>query len=1204
MHYTRYSHTESSDSNALPQLLDTVLATRDHSETMSDPATEDGPSIPPAKIRKLCPGVCVALLLAGAAGLIFEVVAMRLLRLVMGNTTFAVTTVLAAFMGGLALGSVVGGRVADRRRDLLRLFAAAQAIIAACIVVSPFVVRLGEPLYAFLYRHAAGGGSILGLVRFLYCGLLLLVPCVLMGAALPLLVRHFAGANAAVGRVAGTLYAVNTAGAVVGASAAGFLLLPLLGARGSLWVAAGLSAASAALAYVSHRMHPDAPVASARPTSRRDGIRQAPRGAAHTGRRVLLTVLLAYAVAGVATMAYEVAWTRGLSLVLGSSVYAYSLMLTAFIFGLAVGGGIGSRFADRSADPVRLLAWIEGAVGLSALAVVPLMDRLPLFAMRLVARFQHSFWFLQLAEFGLILLILFVPAMLMGIAFPLAGRIAVRQAGAVGRGLGNLLGANTAGNICGAMFAGFLLIPTIGVQNTVFLAAALNVAAGCMVMSAARGAAWKKGATAAGLLLALALGVALLPRWDPSRLSSGPFIEAIRRPGEELSPESEVANGKLVYQRHGVSCTVSVREYANNERVIFVNGKPDASSSADLPNQLMAAHIPLLLHAQPRSALVIGLASGISVGAAGVYPLKRIDCAEIEPAMVEACRFFEEENRGILDDPRVNIIVEDGRNHLALTDRTYDVIISEPSNPWIAGIGDLFTREFFTLCHEKLNDDGVLCAWLEAYTTDAQGFHSVVKTFQSVFPNMTIWSAQEFDYLLVGFKRDRPLPLHALAQRIATPAIRNDLRRAMVRSVPDFLSNLVTGRDGANVLGRHAALHTDDNALLEFRAPRTMLDPEARWMTRSTVEQVRDADFFFLAAPPDDTQGQAELDEGIRFVEARGHVSRSQLLARRGDAEGAMQALRKASLLNRSDPHLHEVLRVSRLTAAARFVYERRYAAAEEIYRRVLHIDPRQAEAHYGLAFVLTTQDKLVEALDHYTRAIEGAPQSPDYHVALADVAFRLKRHGRAIAHFRCALALRPDWPQAMHNLAWALVADADKDPAGVREAVLLAEQACELTKWRDDKMVDTLRSVYATAGRRQDTIAVTRRTQTAQMPRLQFAEGGTPAGCRCHAWHKRLACVSKDTDGVPQNTGLFLARGVDVSVESQQYHIHKTGEGCDEGGTCVLGGHGDLCRARGRRIRDGGWRRRLPERCGRTDDGCSAASGRLPHQLPAVLQR
>ena len=1001
---------------------------------------------------------------------------MRLLRLVMGNTTFAVTTVLAAFMGGLALGSVVGGRVADRRRDLLRLFAAVQAIIAVCIAVSPLVIRLGEPLYGLLYRHVAVGGSILGLVRFLYCGLLLLVPCVLMGAVLPLLVRHFAVTDAAVGRVSGTLYAVNTAGAVVGASAAGFLLLPLLGARGSLWVAVGLSAASALLGYVSYRMHPEMQATSVQTQPPRDKARRTPGGAVHAGRRVLVTVLVAYAVAGMATMAYEVAWTRGLALVLGSSVYAYSLMLTAFIFGLAVGGGIGSRFADRSADPVRLLAWIEGAIGLSALAVVPLMDRLPPLAVRLVARFQHSFQLLQLAEFGLILMTLFVPAMLMGIAFPLAGRIGVRETGATGRGLGNLLGANTAGNILGALLAGFLLIPAIGVQNTVFFAAALSVASGCMVVSVSRATVWRKGAIAAGLLSALALGIALMPRWDPARLSSGPFIEAIRHPGKALSPESEPANGKLVYQRHGVSCTVSVRRYPNGERVIFVNGKPDASSSADLPNQLMAAHIPLLLHAAPRSVLVVGLASGISLGAAGTYPLDRIDCAEIEPAMVEACRFFDAENRAILDDPRVEILVEDGRNHLALTDRTYDVIISEPSNPWIAGIGDLFTREFFQLGRERLNENGVLCAWLEAYTTDEVGFRSVVKTFQSVFPDMTIWSAQEFDYLLVGFKDARPLSLRALAERIGRPAVRRDLRRVLIDTIPDLLSNLVTGRDGARALARGATMHTDDNALLEFRAPRTMLDPDARWSTRSVVEAVRDANFFFLAAPESNAAERATLDEAVRFVEARGCVSRSQLLVRAGDADGAMAALRRASVLNRADPLLHEVLRVSRLAVAARFVGEQRYAAAEEIYRRVLSIDARQPEAHYGLAFALEAQGKPVAAMEHYTRAIEGAPRNPDYHAALAGAAFRIKRHRRAIAHFRCALELRPDWPEALHNLVWALLAGAREGAAGPGEAVAPAERACELTGWRDAKMVDALQYAYAAAGRRQDAADVAQR--------------------------------------------------------------------------------------------------------------------------------
>ena len=213
-----------------------------------------------------------------------------------------------------------------------------------------------------------------------------------------------------------------------------------------------------------------------------------------------------------------------------------------------------------------------------------------------------------------------------------------------------------------------------------------------------------------------------------------------------------------------------------------------------------------------------------------------------------------------------------------------------------------------------------------------------------------------------------------------------------------------------------------------------------------------------------------------RFVEARGCVSRSQLLVRAGDADGAMAALRRASVLNRADPLLHEVLRVSRLAVAARFVGEQRYAAAEEIYRRVLSIDARQPEAHYGLAFALEAQGKPVAAMEHYTRAIEGAPRNPDYHAALAGAAFRIKRHRRAIAHFRCALELRPDWPEALHNLVWALLAGAREGAAGPGEAVAPAERACELTGWRDAKMVDALQYAYAAAGRRQDAADVAQR--------------------------------------------------------------------------------------------------------------------------------
>ena len=197
---------------------------------------------------------------------------------------------------------------------------------------------------------------------------------------------------------------------------------------------------------------------------------------------------------------------------------------------------------------------------------------------------------------------------------------------------------------------------------------------------------------------------------------------------------------------------MTVKQHPGGSLSLYINGKPDASSHGDLPSQELVAHIPLLLHPDPKSALVVGLASGITLGSAGRHPLERLDCVEIAPAMVEASRYFDEYNYRILEDPRVNLIIADGRNHLALTDKKYDVIISEPSNPYIAGVADLFTREYFQLCSDRLTDRGVVGAWMQAYLIDKESFRSIVRTFQSVFPEMTLWKTTKGDCIMVGSK--------------------------------------------------------------------------------------------------------------------------------------------------------------------------------------------------------------------------------------------------------------------------------------------------------------------------------------------------------------------------------------------------------------------------------------------------------------------
>ena len=636
--------------------------------------------------RKL---ILFAFFFSGAGGLVYEVVAMRLLRLVMGNTAFAASTVLCAFMGGLALGSWLGGRFGDRVRRPAMVYAGAQFGAALLFLAFPLLLLVVRPVYGAAYGALHGHFYLFGLVRFILCGLLLVPPCVLMGLTLPVLSRVFAAATHDAGAAVGRLYAVNTVGAAVGTLAAGFVLIPRLGVRFTLYLAAGLSLAAAVLALASalgrQRTAPDAVAEAAELPE--------PRPAAGGAIRAGL-LLPAYALMGFTALTYEVAWTRVFSLFIGSSVYAFSLIVGAFLVGLAAGSAVAARLLRDRLHWMAFLPLACAGIGLTTLALVPFMDDLPLFVVRVIARFGGSFAMLQVVEFILLLSLLLFPTVLMGIAFPLAAQAVCEQRGSVASGVGAAFAWNTLGNVLGAFAAGFVLMPLLGGQWTLLGAVCVNVALGAALWAAWRpAAAWQRFFVPAGVVALTVLACAAVPRWDVQRMTLGPFVEARRlsRGGaaSAVSVLDQRREARVLYHRDGVGATVTVKETAGGERVLFVNGKADASSASDLPTELLLGHLPVLMHPDPRRVMVVGLASGITLGSVATYPVDSIICVEVAPDMVPACRLFDEHNGRVLDDPRVDVVVADARNHLLLTETPYDVIISQPSNPWMAGIADL-----------------------------------------------------------------------------------------------------------------------------------------------------------------------------------------------------------------------------------------------------------------------------------------------------------------------------------------------------------------------------------------------------------------------------------------------------------------------------------------------------------------------------------
>jgi spermidine synthase len=803
---------------------------------------------------------------SGATALVYEVVWLRMLGLVFGHTVHAVTTILAAFMGGLGLGSYVFGRRTARFTEPVRVYGLLEIGIGVSCALTPLLFWLVSRLYPGLHATLAASYATFSFVQFLLVAAVLLVPTALMGATLPVLVQGLVGDARHVPRTVGLLYAVNTFGAVVGVAAAGYVALPAWGNRAVLWTtaAANVAVGAAALAYGSRR-----PAGR----ERRAPAARAERDVAEASARPALMgalVAAALVVSGAVSMVYEVAWTRALALVIGSSTYAFSAMLVAFLAGIAGGAAAYAYVVGARRVGVATFALIQGAIGVSVAVIVIGFERTPELFLLALQRSQSP-GFVQAVQVLVSTLALLGPALLIGATLPCALAVHASTAARAGADTGRLYAFNTLGAIAGAVLAGFVLVPAIGVQASIAAGIVTNLVLAAVLLTLASGERAGARWAAAAACLGIATGAWFLPRWNPRVMSSGVAIYAMEYlPDVKAGVVAPLAEREIVYYRDGVGATVAVARSASHLTLI-VNGKTDASNNpADMTTQLMLGHLPLLLHHAPREVLVVGLGSGITAGAVSRHPVGAVDVVEIEPAVVEASRFFARENGDVLRDPRTRLTVADARNFLLTTGRRYDVITSEPSNPWIGGVASLFSREFFALARERLRPDGLMVQWVHGYGLAPEDFRMIVATFRSVFGATSLWQVAQGDYLLVGRADAVPLDVGALKRRWTEGrGVREDLQRIGIDDWPGLLGFFLLSESDVARVPAGDRLNTDDWLGLEFSAPRGLLSDTVALNYRM-LERQRTSPL-----PPLAPGGAAEL-ERAEALHAIGRVPFSQ----------------------------------------------------------------------------------------------------------------------------------------------------------------------------------------------------------------------------------------------------------------------------------------------------------------------------------------
>jgi spermidine synthase len=783
--------------------------------------------------------------LSGFAGLIYQSSWTRMLTLWMGHTTAASSTVVAAFMGGLGIGALVGGRAATRLtpRQAIQTYAILEAAVVLMALGMPLAQDAMVPLLAWAYADGASRVAF-PLVRLGSSLALLSIPALALGATFPMALRWFCARHvvsgfrrtqpSSTGRCGGALYASNTVGAAVGVVAAGFFTIPALGVSGTTELGIAASVLAIAGAIVVARGEPfdsRSPLAQSKHAAAQPAVSPAEasppkrtRKRRPIGRNVPLISapppqlwlgVFLLAISGCLGMLYEIAWIRVLALVAGPTTYAFAATVAAVIAGLACGSAVGAWLAGRTRQP-RL--WLASVLAITALVTAGTAWFVGTEVPRMIAEATADAAGASTARIAaaLVAALVLPTAAGLGVAFPLTLEVAVGGAENAVRSVGIVYCANTLAAAGGALAAGFVTIPAWGLQRTLQLVSVLLVIAAATALGRLASRAHVRAAALAPAAVAVALLIGS-PPWSRDLLASGVYKYAAAVQGD-VPREPALQAGTLLYYREGASGTVSVRELAG-ARSLAIDGKVDASTAADMLTQKALAHVPLLLHGSPRDVLVIGLGSGVTLASALTHPIRRADVVEISPEVVDASKYFEAVNRNSLQDPRTRLIVGDGRSHLHLSPRQYDVIVSEPSNPWMAGVAALFTREFFTAARDRLAPGGIICQWAHTYNITDADLRSIVATFRAVFPDGTMWLIGTSDLLLVASNGPLQERFANLPTRWEQADVRSDLR-AVSAVEPFALLSLFAG--GPREMERYAAgapPQTDDRMALEFSGP-------------------------------------------------------------------------------------------------------------------------------------------------------------------------------------------------------------------------------------------------------------------------------------------------------------------------------------------------------------------------------------------------
>ena len=938
--------------------------------------------------------------ISGACGLIYEVVWSRMMLPIFGRSALAVGTVLAAFMLGLAIGSYFLGKLSDRSRNPLRLYAFYELGIGGAAFLASVLLTRSTPVY--LWAHMTFGDSSLefAICRFLIAFVPLLAPTILMGATLPILSRIVVTQLARVERDLGRLYAINTVGAVAGSLASGFFLIGHIGLHDTVYcaVAGNLTVGVLALLASSRFRVPNAGPLTSSPES----PALAPSSDNRGGGTAYRIILWSFALSGFASFAYEVFWTRSLVFLVGNTTYAFSLMLVAFLSGIAL-GGYGIRFAAaRFKNHLRLFAALEILIGVFSASSLPILFSIVTSesVRSLISRMSGQLGFLVLSNFGVALILMLIPATLIGATFPLIGRIFLDDLKNTGTTVGKVYAVNTLGNVLGALLPGLVILPFLGIQKGILLMAALNVCIGIVAAFSRR-----KRALAVAMATAAAFAVCAVLLTHTSL-------------GFQFPSEFQTAKDETLFYREGGLVTTKVWASADTGyKIISVDGIGIGGTSDSDYKQQILAHLPKLLLKSYRSELTVGFGSGILAGESGRHTaLQRIVCVELARGVVEGARYFTHENYDILNDPRTALVVDDIADFLQTSRERFDIISAdEKTTGKYASNSMSYSKDYYALLREHLAPGGLVIQWMPADLPPSQ-YRLAMRTFLDSFPHVCLWYFPPVgrfamsNTFLVG--SNDPIDINAAWMRQAmekNPEAFEGIRKYGLTTAESILAHFVATDETLRTAFPPGPVNSFERPYYEFYSPRDYAVPSSE-RSRANHEMLMSfrgvdtpATLTKRVSPPD----KARLDDAFR---AEGIFFAGYALQLQGEMNpSVMQYYDRAIGTAPGNMSLRNEV-VAYLNNEVQAYFSRGdTVSALACRRRAAELYPENAEVHYDYALMLLYVNETETGIAELRRALTLNPISVP---ALRNLGVAYAGRGQmdtAVELWRQALAIDPD---------------------------------------------------------------------------------------------------------------------------------------------------------------------------------------------------